>query len=116
LARVFSNLVGNAVDALAGRGGEIRLAARGEGPCILVSIEDTGPGVPPAILPRLFDPYFSAKSGGTGLGLAIVKKIIEEHGGSISARNREGGGFRVSFDLPLAGVAPEGAGRSETSA
>jgi len=116
LARVFSNLVGNAVDALAGRGGEIRLAALSEGASILVSVEDTGPGVPSAILPRLFDPYFSAKSGGTGLGLAIAKKIIEEHGGSISARNREAGGFRVSFDLPLAGVAPEGARRSEASA
>ena len=52
-------------------------------------------------LTRLFDPYFSAKSGGTGLGLAIAKKIVEEHGGSISAENREKGGFRVRFDLPL---------------
>ncbi len=66
-----------------------------------MTVEDNGPGVDPAILPRLFNPYFSAKSGGTGLGLAIAKKIIEEHGGSISAENREQGGFRVKFELPL---------------
>jgi signal transduction histidine kinase len=58
--------------------------------------------VPERILTRLFDPYFSAKSGGTGLGLAIAKKIVEEHGGSIAAENRGGGGFRVRFDLPQA--------------
>jgi two-component system sensor histidine kinase FlrB len=68
----------------------------------VVVVEDTGPGVPEKILPRLFDPYFSAKSGGTGLGLAIAKKIVEEHGGTISAENLRGGGFRVRFDLPQA--------------
>jgi signal transduction histidine kinase len=102
LSRVFSNLVGNSVEALAGSAGVIGLTARREDSRILVAIEDDGPGVPPAILPRLFDPYFSAKSGGTGLGLAIAKKIIEEHGGTISAENRQEGGFRVTFHLPLA--------------
>ncbi len=102
LSRVFSNLVGNSVEALAGSAGVIGLTARREDSRILVAIEDDGPGVPPAILPRLFDPYFSAKSGGTGLGLAIAKKIIEEHGGTISAENRREGGFRVTFHLPLA--------------
>ena len=102
LSRVFSNLVGNAVEALAGAAGEIRLTARRVDSRIVVTIEDQGPGVSPALLPRLFDPYFSAKSGGTGLGLAIAKKIIEEHGGTISAENRSEGGFRVTFDLPLA--------------
>jgi signal transduction histidine kinase len=101
LSRVFSNLVGNAVDALSGSGGEILLTAWHEDSRIRVTVEDNGPGVPPAILPRLFDPYFSAKSGGTGLGLAIAKKIVEEHGGTIGAENRPAGGLRVRFDLPL---------------
>jgi two-component system, NtrC family, nitrogen regulation sensor histidine kinase NtrY len=101
LSRVFSNLIVNAVEALAGAGGEIRVTARRRDSRVLVSVEDTGPGVNPKNLSRLFDPYFSAKSGGTGLGLAIAKKIVEEHGGSISAENREDGGFRVRFDLPL---------------
>ena len=101
LSRVFSNLIGNAVEALSGSGGEIQLTARRLDSRIRVSVEDSGPGVDPGILPHLFNPYFSAKSGGTGLGLAISKKIIEEHGGSISAENRERGGFRVEFELPL---------------
>lgn len=101
LSRVFSNLIGNAVEALVGSGGEIHLTARRLDSRVRVTVEDNGPGVDPAILPRLFNPYFSAKSGGTGLGLAIAKKIIEEHGGSISAENREQGGFRVKFELPL---------------
>jgi signal transduction histidine kinase len=99
LSRVVSNLIGNSVEALRGVG-EIRLSARRRDRRIVVAVEDDGPGVPAEILPRLFDPYFSAKSGGTGLGLAIAKKIVEEHGGSIGAENRPAGGFRVEFELP----------------
>ncbi|HSE64324.1 MAG TPA: ATP-binding protein [Thermoanaerobaculia bacterium] len=102
LARVLSNLIGNAVDALSGASGEIVVSAERRDGRIVVTVQDTGPGVPEKILPRLFDPYFSAKSGGTGLGLAIAKKIVEEHGGAISAENLRGGGFRVRFDLPQA--------------
>jgi signal transduction histidine kinase/HAMP domain-containing protein len=101
LARVLSNLVGNSVDALR-NGGVIHLTAARRDGRIEAAVEDDGPGVSPEILPRLFDPYFSAKSGGTGLGLAIAKKIVEEHGGTIGAANRPEGGFRVRFDLPSA--------------
>jgi nitrogen fixation/metabolism regulation signal transduction histidine kinase len=107
LSRVLSNLIGNAVEALHGTPGEITVSAERSGGRIVVTVEDSGPGVPPRILPRLFDPYFSAKSGGTGLGLAIAKKIVEEHGGTIAAENRRGGGFRVRFDLPGAAAARE---------
>ncbi|HEY6928293.1 MAG TPA: ATP-binding protein, partial [Thermoanaerobaculia bacterium] len=105
ISRVLSNLLGNAVDALGERGGEIRLAARRQDGRVWITVEDNGPGVSPTILPRLFEPYFSAKSGGTGLGLAIAKKIVEEHGGSISADNQADGGLRVTFDLPAAETA-----------
>jgi len=102
LSRLLANLVGNAVEAL-GRGGEIRLSAERRGDRIEVAVDDDGPGVASEILPRLFDPYFSAKSGGTGLGLAIAKKIVEEHGGQIAAENRSPSGLRVRFDVPAAG-------------
>jgi signal transduction histidine kinase/HAMP domain-containing protein len=100
IARVYSNLIGNAVEALGAAGGEISLRVAREGGRVRSTVEDDGPGVPPELLPRLFEPYFSARSGGTGLGLAIVKKIIEEHGGAISAENRREGGLRVTFELP----------------
>ncbi len=107
IARVYSNLIGNAVEALGAAGGEIALrVARVDG-SVRSTVEDDGPGVPPELLSRLFEPYFSARSGGTGLGLAIVKKIIEEHGGSISAENRREGGLRVTFELPSADTAPD---------
>jgi signal transduction histidine kinase len=99
LSRVLSNLIGNSVEALRG-GGEIRASAARLDGRIAVTVEDDGPGVAPSILPRLFDPYFSAKSGGTGLGLAIAKKIVEEHAGSIGAENRPTRGLRVRFEIP----------------
>jgi signal transduction histidine kinase len=104
---VLSNLIGTAVEALAGAPGEVTASVERRDGRVLVSVEDSGPGVSPRILPRLFDPYFSAKSGGTGLGLAIAKKIVEEHGGTIAAENRRGGGFRVRFDLPEAASSRE---------
>jgi signal transduction histidine kinase len=105
IARVLSNLLGNAVEAMGPSGGQVALSARRSGSRVQVTVEDSGPGVSDAILPRLFDPYFSAKSGGTGLGLAIAKKIVEEHGGKISAENKTEGGLRVTFDLPAAEAA-----------
>jgi signal transduction histidine kinase/HAMP domain-containing protein len=101
LSRLLSNLVGNSVEALKS-GGTIRLAALRRGRRVEITVEDDGPGVAPEILPRLFDPYFSAKSGGTGLGLAIAKKIVEEHGGDIGAANRVPSGLTVRFDLSAA--------------
>jgi signal transduction histidine kinase/HAMP domain-containing protein len=101
LVRLLSNLLGNSVEALAGDG-SIALAAERSDRRVVVTVDDDGPGVALEILPRLFEPYFSAKSGGTGLGLAIAKKIVEEHGGEITAENRSPSGLRVRFDLPAA--------------
>jgi nitrogen fixation/metabolism regulation signal transduction histidine kinase len=68
-----------------------------------LTVRDNGPGFPPQILSRAFEPYVTTKSKGTGLGLAIVKKIVDDHGGEIRLAN-EGGG-EVSIWLPL--VDPE---------
>ena len=66
-----------------------------------IRVDDQGPGVPVELLGRIFEPYFSTHDSGTGLGLPIAKRIVEEHGGSISAQNVEGGGLSVSIRLPL---------------
>jgi len=102
------NLAQNGIQAMESRGGTLRVtAAAGAGvvgPEVTVTVEDTGPGLAPADLPRLFEPYFSKREGGVGLGLAMVKRIVEEHGGRVAADNRTDGttGARFAITLPAA--------------
>jgi signal transduction histidine kinase len=100
--QALGNLVGNALRH--GRGkGPVVLSARPEGRDVRLVVADSGPGVDPKILPRIFDRYYHAGSqrrAGAGLGLAIVKGIAEAHGGKVLAANREGGGAEFSFTLP----------------
>ena len=65
-----------------------------------IAVLDSGPGIAPTLLPRIFDPYFSTHDTGTGLGLPIARRIAEEHGGTIAARNRPEGGLEVAITLP----------------
>ena len=76
------------------------IAVEREGSRARLTIHDNGPGFPPQILARAFEPYVTTKSRGTGLGLAIVKKIVDDHGGEIRLANNHGG--EVSIWLPLA--------------
>jgi signal transduction histidine kinase len=102
LSRVFFNLVGNATDIMLD-GGKIFLRFTADDREITTEIEDTGPGIPPEIADRLFQPFATyGKTKGTGLGLSICKKIIEDHGGNISVRGEPGRGAIFSFTLPLA--------------
>lgn len=102
LQRLFQNLVDNAL-AYAG-GGEARVEARGG--TIRVIVADRGPGIAPALLDRVFEPFErgepsrSRATGGLGLGLAIARSIAQAHGGSVTARNRDGGGLEVVVELP----------------
>ena len=99
LGRVFHNLIGNAVDEMPG-GGAIKLRFSTEPNSVVTEIEDTGRGIAPEILERLFEPFAThGKSKGTGLGLSICQRIIEEHGGRISAHNAPGGGAVFRFTL-----------------
>jgi two-component system sensor histidine kinase HydH len=66
-----------------------------------ISVADNGPGIPPQDLPKIFLPFYTTKSEGTGLGLAVVQKVALQHGGSIEARNRPGGGAEFLLWLPL---------------
>ncbi|HKN57982.1 MAG TPA: ATP-binding protein, partial [Gemmatimonadaceae bacterium] len=103
--QVFSNLVGNAIK-FTPAGGTIALSAvRSEGR-ILCSVSDTGPGIPPAQIPRLFGKFWQAQRGdgrGVGLGLAIARGIVEAHGGTIAVDSVVGRGSVFSFALPLWG-------------
>ena len=105
LLQVFVNLIRNALQAVPDRGGEIRILTsriKGEGkPLLSISVEDNGPGIPPEVLPDIFDAFVSTRldSKGTGLGLTVSEGIIHQHGGSISAANRTGGGARLEVRL-----------------
>ena len=106
LTRVFSNLFNNALNYTP-VGGKVMVDAHKESTHLVVSITDTGSGIPEASLPRIFDRFYRADNarqssiGGSGLGLAIVQAIIEVHGGTVWAENVLDGGARISFTLPF---------------
>ena len=100
LQRAFSNIVRNAVEACGGQG-PIELTAQRENGGVRVEIRDHGPGVPPELVSRLFDPYVTAKAGGTGLGLALAKQTVEMHQGEIAVQDTPGGG--ATFIVRLRG-------------
>jgi len=103
--QLLHNLFKNALDALADQAdGRVTIVTRSVEesgfPFVELRVSDNGPGFPPELLDRLFEPYVTTKPKGTGLGLAIVKKIVEEHGGMIVAENGNGGACMV-IRLPL---------------
>lgn len=103
LRRVFYNLIHNSTDAMAG-GGRILLRFKVNKAEVVTEIEDSGPGIAPEIADRLFNAFATyGKAHGTGLGLSICKKIVEDHGGTISARNEPGRGAVFAFTLPVHG-------------
>ncbi len=105
IADVLFNLIENAAKHTPAET-EIRVSARRIGGEVQVEVVDKGPGVPPAELQRIFDPFFRAhrrdsRSKGMGLGLAVAKGLVEANGGRIWAENVNGGGARFAFTLPL---------------
>src|SRR5262245_34643969 len=110
LTQAFSNLLANAVK-FTERGGRVYVWARAEGPLALISVEDTGIGIPPAMLGRIFDmfaqlqEYRDRTQGGLGIGLALARRLLELHGGSIEAFSEGvGRGSRFVVQVPLASV------------
>lgn len=101
--QALSNLIGNAVK-FTPEGGQICVRAEpGEDGTVRFSVSDTGPGIPPEILPHLFEPFAQAKdtaSLGTGLGLSIARGIVEAHGGQLGVRSGPGSGTEFAFTLP----------------
>jgi signal transduction histidine kinase len=100
---VFLNLFLNARDAMP-RGGWLTVVTRDGAAGAAIEIADTGSGIPPDQLSRIYDPFFTTKAigKGTGLGLSITYGIVQEHGGTINCESAIGQGTRFSLTLPLA--------------
>ena len=103
LYQVVLNLAKNAVEA-SPSGGRVGISARCEADALVIEVADSGPGIPPEALARLFEPFFSLKANGkgTGLGLVISRDLVEKQGGTISASNRPEGGAVFAVRIPLA--------------
>jgi two-component system NtrC family sensor kinase len=99
--QVINNLVKNSLEAMTDSG-KICIDGKIEGEHLLITMEDTGPGIEPDALERIFDPFFTTKGEkGTGLGLSIVKTIVEAHRGAIECQSQSGKGTTFILRLPL---------------
>ncbi len=108
LHQVMLNLLSNAIKYCR-PGDDVTVTARGEEDHLIVSVADTGPGIPADALPNIFERFYrvpgaESRALGTGLGLAITRQIVEAHGGEIHVSSEEGHGATFTFTLPLEGV------------
>ncbi|MFZ5896131.1 MAG: response regulator [Myxococcota bacterium] len=110
LNQAIMNLVTNAIDAIGEDSGVIRIKTEVSGNDYLISVSDTGHGIPPGIRERVFEPFFTTKpvGQGTGLGLSITYSIIAKHGGSLTLLDADGGGTRALIRIPLKETQKEG--------
>jgi two-component system sensor histidine kinase PilS (NtrC family) len=119
IRQVLWNLLRNACE-VTGAGGcvQVRLNLQSEresdAPVAVLYVDDEGPGIPDHVQARIFEPFFTTKFDGTGLGLATSDRIVTEHGGSLEASNRAGGGARFTMRLPLRGPMAEVSGLSDS--
>lgn len=102
LKQVFVNLISNAVQAMETEGGRIWVRVWDDDGFVFASVRDTGPGISPENLIKIFDPFYSTRDDGTGLGLTIVHRIIDQHGGRIEVESGNGEGTTFTVVLPAA--------------
>ncbi len=109
LKQVFLNLVTNAVQIMGDDGGTVTITTRLSGEFVEVTVGDTGPGIAPENIGRVFDPFFSTRADGTGLGLTMVHRIIDDHDGHIEVESgADGTVFRVSLPAAMDSEYAEG--------
>jgi len=107
LEQILTNLIANAVK-FNRDGGQVTVRAHRDGPWVVISVTDTGIGIPPADQARIFERFYrtdksrSRQTGGSGLGLAIVKHLVQAHGGQITVSSKPGVGSQFTFTLPAA--------------
>ena len=99
LKQVFFNLIKNAAEAMR-PGGRLRIRSRADDERVQLLFGDTGGGIRPEDLAKIFQPYHTTKPGGHGLGLMIVQRIMREHGGHAAVESKEGVGTVVTLDFP----------------
>ena len=99
IKQVFINFIKNAIEAI-DRDGKIDVVLNHHDDQLFISIKDTGIGIPPHVLERIFEPFYTTKSKGTGLGMMITNKIIQEHKGTINVRSEENVGTEVLISFP----------------
>ena len=111
LRRILENLIGNAVDSLAGRkGGMVTVSteetADSKPDRVRITVADTGPGMTREQLERAFDDFYTTKAGGTGLGLSIVRRLVMDLDGVLRIETEPGAGTRVVLEFPTASSPP----------
>jgi signal transduction histidine kinase len=107
LLQVFGNLIGNAIK-FCSAGDSVTIRAEPRGRQVVFAVTDTGPGIPPEDVKRIFDPYWSGQRHarkGTGLGLYITKGIVEAHGGRIRVKSEPGSGTTFFFPMAVGAAA-----------
>jgi signal transduction histidine kinase len=100
LGRVLANLTLNAVRAMP-KGGKLTITGSKEGQFLIVAVQDTGVGLAPGNLGKIFTPFFTTKSKGQGLGLPVCSRLIEAHGGTINLATEVGKGSTFAVAVPM---------------
>jgi signal transduction histidine kinase len=108
--RVLENLLRNAVQSMegvVGRAKQVHISAKTENERAYISIRDTGIGMPPEIISRIFDPYFTTRSQGTGLGLHICRQFVQDMKGEISLESTVNQGTTFTISFPIVAAEPD---------
>ena len=114
IRQVFLNILKNGIEAME-TGGNLAVSSQAEAHAVRVVIADTGPGIPPEVMEKIFRPFFSTKPRGSGLGLAICQQIMAAHGGEIQVQSQPGQGTAVSLVFHLSASLPGDTGAAKTA-
>jgi signal transduction histidine kinase len=119
IQQIVLGLLVNATEAMkASNGGKLRVETRRDGDAgVVIGVRDDGPGIPPEVMPHIFEPFYTTKTDEqrTGLGLAVAKSIVETHGGEITVESQPGKGAAFTIRLPLEAPAQQMAASAQVN-